>query len=410
MKKKWLWIGQRISDGIMYSRALSGLDVFFSCDSIKCQPDSFKSYSLSTNMVASNEQHKWTSKDISKIVNCHFNEINRYLIDGYNIFPYYLSTDSLEKISGSNNLFNKKVFGNQLTRPIQMYLCSQAEVRTPRWAIPHNMTWNNLVSLLGDTIVLQFDNTSSGLGTFVVRNEIEYKWFCDFLGQADLATEYLGASFPCSVHLWITKDSIAISPASVQIIECLKFHKDIDIQMFTFKGNDFGFYSHVIGLNKDIDNQLYKIGLLYQKLGVWGLIGVDYIIKDSMFYYTETNFRLQNSTSLLSFIQPTDGGNVVNCLMPDFLGFSDAGCTYQYFTSIPTTHLESGYYSTDGNYIGKATASAPTTKSNFLIFSNMPFGLQQQVRIIGFEIGCEGNGVIKKEIDNFLKRLVMIHG
>ena len=409
MKNKWLWIGQHISDGIMYSKALRGLDVFFSCDSIKTQSTSFAFYSLPMNMIASNKRHKWTSKDISEIVKHHSGKINEYLNDGYNIFPYYLSNDSLEEIRDINDLFNRKVFNNQLTRPVQIDLCDQAGVRTPRWTIPHDMTWNDLASQLGDKIVLQFNNTSSGLGTFVVNNAIEYEWFCNSLGQADLATEFLEKGYPCSAHLWITNDSIAISPPSIQIIERFRLQNNTYIETFAFKGNDFGFYNHAIGLNEDIDSQLNKIGLLYQKKGICGLIGVDYIVKDSMFYYTETNFRLQSSTSLLSFIQPIDAGNVVNCLIPGFLNFSKTICAYQYFASTITTCLKSGYYNRDGSYLGKITNHALAVEDNFLVFSSMPHGLQQQVRIIGFEIGCESDGTVKKEVDIFLKKLIKNH-
>jgi len=410
MKKKWLWVGQRLSDGIMYSRALNDLDVFFSCDSLKCSSPSFVSYSLPTDSSAANEQHKWTSKDISKTVSCHADTINKYLVDNYRVFPYYLSSDSLDKISCTDSIFNKNVFNNQLSRSVQMYLCTQSSVRTPRWTMPYNTNWNDLTALLGSVIVLQFDNTSSGLGTFVVHNEKEYKWFCDFYGQADLATEYLDMGYSCSTHLWITKDSIAISPASIQIIECFNFRENMGIKTFAFKGNDFGFYNQVIGANSDIEGQLYKIASIYQKAGIWGLVGVDYIVKDFKFYYTETNFRLQNSTALLSFIQPTNSGNIVNCLMPGFLEFSNAGCAFQYFTSVPVVHLESGYYNKAGKYIGHVNDPVPNAKENYLVFCNMPIASTQQLRVIGFDIGCVGTGSINEGLKKFMERLVAAHG
>lgn len=410
MKKKWLWIGQRLSDGIMYSRALSGLDVFFSCDSLKCSSASFVSYSLPTDISTASEQHTWIYKDIVKTVSYHETLINKYLTTNYSIFPYYLSVDSFDKIHYANPVFNKKVFNNQLSRSVQMYLCTQSGVRTPRWMIPCNTNWNNLTSLLGDVIVLQFNNTSSGFGTFVVHNEKGYKWLCGFFGQADLATEYLEMGYSCSTHLWITKNSIVISPASIQIIECFNYQENMDITAFTFKGNDFGFYSQTIGSNSGIDDQLHKIGSIYQKAGVWGLVGVDYIVKNSNFYYMETNFRLQASTPLLSFMQPTDSKNVVNCLMPDFSEFANIGCAYQYFTSVSATHLESGYYDKNGKYIGNFDEPLLNTKENFLVFCNMPIGSTQQLRIIGFDIGCVGTGVISKEVEKFLEKLVDAHG
>ena len=217
MNNKWLWIGQRLSDGILYSRALNGMDVFFSCEALEYHALSFSFYPLPSNYAADNIQRKWTSNDISKVVDCYSEKINQHLESGYSIFPYYLSMSSMGKMQ-SQNVFNKKVFYNQLTRTVQMYLCDKAGVRTPHWIIPNNETWAELVSTLGKTIVLQLDNTSSGMGTFIVHNENEYNYFCDNFGQADLAVEYIDEGYPCSVHLWITKDTICISPASFQIM------------------------------------------------------------------------------------------------------------------------------------------------------------------------------------------------
>ena len=407
--KKWLWIGQRLSDGILYSRTLDGLDVFFSCDSLSLTTTSPSYFSLPVDKVFPSKQRYWASKDISKIVDNYFDEINKCLAIGYDIFSYYLSADSLERIHYVGDLFNRRVFNNQLGRSTQMYLCSLSDIRTPRWSIPRDMDWNDLAFLLGDVVVLQFDNTSSCMGTFVVHNENEYKWFCSSYGQPDLATEYLESGYPCSVHLWITKDSIIISPASIQIIEHINRRNDMGVQSFVFRGNDFGFYNQVIATNSDINSQLRKIGSIYQKAGIWGLIGVDYIVKDSRFYYTETNLRLQNSTSLLSFIQPIDKGNVVNCLQSGFSEFSNADFAYQYYIDVPATHLISGYYNKGGDFLGSITAPVPRVKENLLVFCSTPHNSQQILRIIGFEIGCDGNGTIKNELVSFLKDLTQSH-
>ena len=401
INKKWLWIGTRLSDGLLYSRALNGLDVFFSLDSLEYTKTSFSFHSLTSN----NFNKKWTSNDISQLISLYDNEINQYLQKGYGIFPYYLSAESLIKINDPN-IFNKLVFNNQLTRSLQRDLCNQSGVRTPNWTIPHNKTWSELVSLLGEVIVFQFDNTSFGMGTFIIHNEKEYKLLNEKYGRAAIATEYLNDGYSCSTHLWITKDNVLISPASVQIIEQYNLQLNCGIKGFSFKGNDFGLYEQNVKNNNDIDYHLHKIGLMLQKIGIYGLLGIDYIVQGSKFYYLETNFRLQSSTPLLSYLQPLGKGNVINCLIPKFTSFSNVESAYQYYANVNTSKILSGCYAEDGKYLSEFNPYKSNNKNSIIVFSSKNIGMGQSLRIIGFGIGCDEYGNIKSKVKTFLKNLI----
>ena len=407
MSQKWLWVGQRLSDGLLYTDALGELDTFFSCDKINTAlPPSLRSYSLPPPSVPV----KWTSQDIISVIEQYANEIKSYVSKGYSIFPYLLSAEAMKLLNCPYSIFNRKLFDNQLTRSLQMYLFSDVGVRTPRWFVPQNTTWADLVSAVGTPVILQFDNTSSGLGTFCVKTETAYNDFCARYGNADLATEFVDG-LSCSAHLFISKCSVVVSSPSVQIIEQGTLNGNIDVTTFSFKGNDFSCYDAMVHDKASINQALHQIGEVYRAAGIYGLLGVDFIARDNMFFYTETNFRLQNSTSLLSFLQPKGNGNIVNCLFEEPDALDEVRSGFQYFTRATTPDLMSGYYSFTGERLGEFFSSANKNRNDVvLIFNDGYSPKEQSLRLIGFQGCCAANGQANVEIKSLIERLVGLYG
>ena len=406
---KWLWLGHRFSDGLLYARALKGLDVFFSCDSVAGDfPDS-KSYFLQKNT-----SNKLTSDDIQFIIDEYHTTINSYVSKGYNIFPYFIPDSSKKKLTlhSESSLFNARVFSSQLSRTAQMHLVESSGVRTPNWAIPNSLSWKKLTLDLNEPIIVQFNNTSSGLGTFCIKSETAYNEFCCSFGLPDIALKFIEGGIPCSAHLYITEYDIIVLPPSVQIIENSILAQNRDINTFSFKGNDFFQYNLKFENNKEIYNSLEAIGKVYQKIGVWGLIGIDYIMKDNLFYYNETNFRLQNSTALLSFLQPIGVSNIVQCLMPyEKIQFSNVKKGYQIFVNVPLLNLKSGYFEISGRWLGDISSEEHyMNNAAVMVLVNRYNYEMQTLRIIGFQKCLDDNGTISVFLHEFIERLVRQYG
>jgi hypothetical protein len=408
MTNKWLWLGQRLSDGLLFSKTLSGLDAFFSCDNIKGElPANININNLSDYQIP----EKWTSSHIEYITQRYQNNIKMYLDNNYNILPYFLSSKSYDLLGSSFNDFNKCVFKNQLSRTIQMYLMHNAGINTPRWITPNNTSWEEIISSVGFPAIFQFNNSSSGLGTFCIKSQQAYNIFLQKFGEADIIVEYVENSIPCSAHLIIFKNNVIISSSSIQIIEKKISNFNNDIITFSFRGNDFYNFSNLnlIG-TQEIMTILQKIGKIYQNAGVYGLIGIDFLIKENTFYYNETNYRFQNSTSLLSYLQEPGIGNIVNCLVTDQHLSSNIKTGFQYFYDTTVKNMKSGYYSTDGKFICDFYSSDKHIQDSMLIFVSDSCFNKNSLRIIGLGDCCDQYGQINRRWKKIIKNLENIYG
>lgn len=409
MKNKWLWIGTRLSDGLLYSRAIPSIDLFFTCDDLICDELPPQKYSLyAEETVHSNK--KWTSKDISRVVSRFANEINHFSNEGYNIFPYFLSSEAMSLLHQRNKILNRKISECQITRALQMLSISSIGVRTPRWVVPIGLNWAELTHKLGKRIVFQFDNAVEIGGTFLIDNEDDFLMLSDNFGEADLATEFLEHTYSCSAHLSISHNKIRVIQPSVQFIKEKLVLNNTNIISFTHSGNDFGCYNKNIGNNTDVNNALIKIGKFYQEAGLFGIIGVDFIIQDDDFFYTETNYRLQNSTSLMSFLQsPTR--NIVNLLLYDnHRPIDEISQGFQYFIYGNSPLLRSGYYDKDGTYATDIYSDKYYGNTNYyLVFCSEISKENYSIRIVGFDRCAYECGSINQKITEFINKLLDNH-
>lgn len=407
---KRVWLGQRLSDGLLFSMALNEIEAFFTCESLVCNQLPINCFSLDEQGITPSVRNKWTSADIKKIVDVYAQKINNFLDEGSVLFPYYLSNESISNLHTNQLIFNEKVFRCQLVRSIQMFMMNQANIETPKWIIPYHMSWEYISNAIGSPFILQFDNTSSGIGTYLISSKDDYLYFLEKYGDADIATQYISDGYSCSTHIWITSNDIQITSPSVQIIEKKNLYRDKQIHTFSFRGNDFGLYNTEIGKSSRIEEQLFRIGLVYQKAGIRGLIGVDYIVKDGKFFYNETNFRLQNSTSLLSFLQPKED-NIVKLMLGRKIKSAEIKKGFQYFETLKVPKLRSGYYSYTGKFISNFDRLRLIDSfDKYLVFVSVVRNGLQNIRIIGLGTGCVEFGNISSDVSKFIERLVEIYG
>lgn len=407
---KRVWLGQRLSDGLLFSLALNDIEIFFTCEQLAGIQIHSNHFSLDEQGIEPTNKNKWTSFDIKKIIDVYSHQINIFLDEGLELFPYYIPTESMPSLHYKQSILNEKIFRNQLSRSLQMYLMNQYDVLSPKWIIPYHLSWEEIVNSIGTPFVLQFDNTSSGLGTYLINSKYDYIYFLKRYGNADIATQYISDSYSCSAHIWISPKNIQVTSPSIQLIEKKYLSSDVEIQTFSYRGNDFGLYNTEIGNSEQIKRQLLRIGSLYQNAGIWGLIGVDYIIKDGNFFYNETNFRLQNSTSLLSFLQPPED-NIVTLMLGKEKKIAKVRNGFQYFVSLKVSRVLSGIYLNTVEFISNFNNSRLLDSlDKYLVFASTARNGMQNIRIIGL-----GKGYIKCEclspnVSKFIERLVDIYG
>lgn len=408
---KRIWIGQRLSDGLLFSVTLNDIESYFTCEHLVSNQLPPNCFSLDEKGISPNGRNKWISSDIGNIIDVYSQQINSFLDKGLVLFPYYLPSDSKSNLRRKQTIFNEKVFGCQLVRSLQMFMMNQANIVTPKWIIPHHLSWDNITNIIGFPFILQFDNTSSGMGTYLINSKNDYLFFTERYGEADIATEYIPEAYSCSTHIWITSSDIQISSPSVQIIEKnFLFEGNNKIETFMFRGNDFGLYNSAIGKSLQIEEQLFRIASIYQKAGIWGLVGVDYIVKKGKFFYTETNFRLQNSTSLLSFLQPQEN-NIVGLALGRQGKLAEVSNGFQYFDTLNLPRLLTGYYSHTGQFISDFTSKRLIdTFNEYLVFVSSKKNGLQDIRVIGLGTGSVEYGRINANVSQFIERLVDIYG
>lgn len=408
---KRVWLGQRLSDGLLFSKALNNIEAYFSCERLVSNNLPANCFSLDERGIFPSGRNKWISTDIKKIVDVYEGQINDFLDKDLMLFPYYLTDELVSNLHIKQMVFNEKVFRCQIVRSLQMFMMNQANVVTPRWLIPHCLSWENISDKIGTPFILQFDNTSSGMGTYLINSKKDYLFFTQRYGEADIATEYIPNAYSCSAHIWVTPNDVQIASPSVQLVEKRKFvEEDTGIQSFLFRGNDFRQYDFQIGKSLHIEKQLFQIGSVYQKAGIWGLVGVDYLVKDGRFFYNETNFRLQNSTSLLSFLQPSDN-NIVGLMLNKQREQAEVKNGFQYFETLKVPKLFSGYYSYTGKFISNYDNTCSINSfDKYLVFVSSTRDNLQNVRIIGLDAGCVESGHIGSNVSKFIERLVDTYG
>jgi hypothetical protein len=181
-------------------------------------------------------------------------------------------------------------------------MLSSAGIPVPTWrAIDQNTTWETLKDFLGREIVVQYDNTSSGHGTFLVPNEETYKGVIKNRGAFPEIASVFIPSLPLSGHILIQDKEIVIANPSVQIIENREILGAVSFRYF---GNDFSGYNFLnVDQKRRCKNVQNLVGSFLFNLGIRGLLGIDLLVTKDNVFVNEINFRLQNSTPFYTIIE-----------------------------------------------------------------------------------------------------------
>ena len=349
MTKRIFWIGQRMYDGLIYSKLIPEIDVLFCCDS--CTDDSslkdrLRVFSLQR---ATGISRKWSCADISLIIAQFKEEIAQLLSVGYSVLPYDFPAKSELFQRYENSIYNSDVISSSLLRIETLQVMSNSGLATINNYVP--TTGNVDLVRRNDRFVAQYDNSSSGEGTYLLASAEEYNQLVEAHGRPDLISEYADG-IPMTVHLRIDKEKFSVSALSAQIIEPIE--NDVGKKL-TYCGNDFSaskrFCPQVFNA---IAAMADKIARAFRRIGIVGLVGVDFILNQDKPLINEVNYRLQNSTAIFASLQPDN-----NCVLSLVNGISDCVVDltsfdifqYTQFSNSDGEKIKSGIYSASGEII-----------------------------------------------------------
>lgn len=155
--------------------------------------------------------------------------------------------------------------------------------------------YENLKNLIPEAeFVLQKIKSCGGDGTFHItsNSKIIEEVNTDINGDYILSPFINGISL--NIHILIIDSDIILFPPSVQIV--CELHSQ-----FLYFGADYLCYQSIGKCIQELINeQSKKIGLLLQKKGYRGVLGIDYLLHNGTLYFMELNPRFQASTQLLN--------------------------------------------------------------------------------------------------------------
>ena len=400
-----LWIGHRLSDGLLFALHLKEIDRFYVCE---CLNNIFNN-NVNVKYKICKKNHT-SCFDIDGIIDNYTKEINFDISIGYSVFPYYLSKKALSKIN-TKNIPNRSVFSSELSREEQFRLVNNFnKITTPKFFIPSSKTsWEEIKKVIGSPIICQYDNTSSGTGTFLISNDYEYSLLIKTNGVPSITTQFIEDAITCSTHIFISDNKNVIFQPSVQIIETAQNNQG---EYFRYKGNDFASYFKYLN-NTEINMFLNKVAKCYRDLGIRGLLGIDFIVSKMKAYYIETNFRIQNSTSLLSYLQllSDDKNNIADfavdksvqdILTPYIQGF-------QYYITVNSLSIKTGYYDSKGNFLRDFNHKNRVQHKDdeYLVFaSHMYDNASTNLRIIGLGKALDESNNLELHLEEFIEALI----
>jgi len=307
MQKKYYWIGQRMIDGVIYSQSIPGLSVIFCCDSCFLPEKIEKKFEIYSLERKSQKKLNWSSFHIDLLFQQFSKEISFYESKGYIILPYDIPSFLLH-IKKRDFIINWRVISYNIPRAIQRMILLKSDIKVPKWlSIDSQYRWEDMSTTLGSHIIIQYDNTSSGHGTFLIKSKEQFEFLKNNVGNNPaIASSFIPDSIPISSHLLIDNNFIQDTIISFQIIETIK--KDGIISLIYY-GNDFGIYNYLNSKQKEnIKKTLNLLGQILFKTGIRGLLGIDMLVtSNNDVYVIEINFRLQNSTPLSTQIETNLG-------------------------------------------------------------------------------------------------------
>lgn len=154
-------------------------------------------------------------------------------------------------------------------------------------------TYNNIKNYFSsEDFIIQDAFSSGGDGTTVVRayDNLDFVQ----LNKRYLVSPYIKDGLSVNVHIVISSGNILFFAPSVQIVN------EIQRKILYF-GADFICYTSVDSkMQSEIKNTSLTIGKKLQLEGYRGVLGIDFLVKDSTLYFIEINPRFQASTQLLN--------------------------------------------------------------------------------------------------------------
>ena len=140
--------------------------------------------------------------------------------------------------------------------------------------------------------VIQEAFSSGGEGTVHIKKTETF----DFIEPQKryLVSPYIKDCIPINTHIVISANNICFFPPSIQIV------KEIEGRIF-YLGADYICYASIEQKIQDnVKNSSILIGQKLQAEGYRGVLGIDFLLKDSDLYFMEVNPRFQASSQLLN--------------------------------------------------------------------------------------------------------------
>lgn len=154
-------------------------------------------------------------------------------------------------------------------------------------------TYDNIKNYFpSEEFVIQEAFSSGGDGTIIIRASDNLNFIES--NKRYLVSPYIKDGLSVNVHIVIGSDNILFFAPSVQIVN------EIQKKILYF-GADFTCYTSVESkMQSEIKSTSLTIGKKLQFEGYRGVLGIDFLIKDSILYFMEINPRFQASTQLLN--------------------------------------------------------------------------------------------------------------
>jgi len=328
--QNYFWIGARESD-IKNEKIFSGSITRYGIESSKN-----KSFPKARQKNEENEYFDFISSTLQKVLeenqNCKFifsNANTAYKMPD-KILEHCICLNSFSLIAALNDKFFVRQFLSDV--------CN----------IPPNIITNGKLLKDNEFIKKVFNNKyekfvgqkslgGGGRKTFFI-DEIDKTSICN--DENFIITPYYKNNIPINVHCIIYGDDILILPPSIQII----------INKFRYIGADF-FTTSILSFESKIKLFCYAQNICkkFQKLGVRGILGLDFLYSDNDFLFLESNFRFQGSSFLLNmglqeldislYEQYINSFNQMKCNVKKDIFFTDINLSFYKITNKLSTNL-----------------------------------------------------------------------
>ena len=193
-----------------------------------------------------------------------------------------------------------RMFENKIS---QYEILSKFDVNFPKTIITElkNISFSQIINILGEKPILQFDKGHSGMSTIQLNSEDEFQNVRNkFPKRKVRLSQFIDSKLTYNINCCISKNGDFMAGLNYQITG----HPELTNSKSTTVGNDFQVRE---GINNNIQNkiliEIQKIINVMKKLKFRGLFGVDFIIKDDQIFIIEINARQTQSISLLTKYQ-----------------------------------------------------------------------------------------------------------